>query len=89
MGVAPFALAQAEPPVRPPSVERKVDAVYPPAALASGKRVSVVVRVTVETDGSVTNPEIVESGDLIQFEGGVTLNLKNGAIGASRGTTSQ
>jgi iron complex outermembrane receptor protein len=63
MGVAPASFAQTEPSIRPPSVERKVDAVYPASALASGKSMSVVVRVTVETDGSVTNPEVVQSGE--------------------------
>jgi iron complex outermembrane receptor protein len=56
------AFSQTESSIRPPAVETKVDAVYPADALASGRKVTVAVRVTVGADGSVTNPEIVESG---------------------------
>jgi len=54
--------AQTEPAIRPPSVETKVDAVYPAEALASRTAATVVVRLTVAADGSVTNPEVIESG---------------------------
>jgi len=67
IAIAPVALglpsfAEGEPPVRPPVVETKVDAIYPAEAIASGKQVTVVVRVTVAADGAVTTPEIVKSG---------------------------
>jgi iron complex outermembrane recepter protein len=60
--VASRSLAQTAQHVRPPAVEKKVDATFPPQGLGSRSQVKVVVRVTVTTDGSVVNPEIAESG---------------------------
>jgi len=48
--------------VRPPAVEKKVDATFPTQGLGSRSQVKVVVRVMVATDGTVVDPEIVESG---------------------------
>ncbi|HYZ88210.1 MAG TPA: energy transducer TonB, partial [Myxococcales bacterium] len=56
------AFGQTAPAITPPAAETKVHPVYPPDELASGKRVTVLVRVTVGVDGSVSNPEIIESG---------------------------
>ena len=48
--------------VRPPAVEKKVDATFPTQGLGSRSQVKVVVRVMVATDGTLVDPEIVESG---------------------------
>ena len=60
--VASGSFAQTAQHVRPPAVEKKVDATFPTQGLGSRSQVKVVVRVTVTTDGTVADPEIVESG---------------------------
>ena len=60
--VALRSFAQTAEHVRPPAVEKKVDATFPTQGLGSRSQVKVVVRVTVATDGTVVDPEIVESG---------------------------
>ena len=60
--VASRSFAQTAQHVRPPAVEKKVDATFPTQGLGSRSQVKVVVRVTVTTDGTVADPEIVESG---------------------------
>jgi iron complex outermembrane receptor protein len=60
--VASRSAAQTAQHVRPPAVEKKVDATFPTQGLGSRSQVKVVVRVTVTTDGTVADPEIVESG---------------------------
>ena len=76
--------AQTQPPTHPPSVETRVDAVYPAQALAAGKEVSVMVRVTVGVDGSVTLPaqggtaptlQMVETGSAQDACKGANLTL--------------
>jgi iron complex outermembrane receptor protein len=55
--------ASAQAPVTvPPSVIAKVDALYPPDAAPAAHDLTVVVRVTVEPDGSVASPEVMASG---------------------------
>ncbi|NUQ79589.1 MAG: TonB family protein [Polyangiaceae bacterium] len=63
------ALAQpAQPPaeqpraVTPPQVIDHVDAIYPPAELARGIDTNVIVTVTVERDGTVSDAQITTSG---------------------------
>lgn len=58
----PAAGAPARAEVVPPQVERRVDAVYPPAALAARQEASVVLLVTVEVDGTVNEARVAESG---------------------------
>ncbi len=53
------ALAQG---VTPPQVQEHVDAVYPEARLAEGTESNVVLFVTVEKDGSVSDAKVAESG---------------------------
>jgi TonB family protein len=72
MGVAAPSLAQAQPPIHPASVATQVDAVYPPEALAARRGATVVVRLTVAADGSVTNPEVIESGGAAFDEAALT-----------------
>src|SRR5438132_3553830 len=60
--VALRSFAQTAELVRPPAVEKKVDATFPTQGLGTRHQVKVVVRVTVATDGTVVHPEIVESG---------------------------
>jgi len=59
---ATASLAQPEPAVRPPSVETKVDAIYPADQIAAARQVTLVLRITIAADGSVTDPEVIESG---------------------------
>jgi TonB family protein len=59
---ATASLAQPEPSVRPPSVETKVDAIYPADQIAAAKQVTLALRITIAADGSVTDPEVIESG---------------------------
>lgn len=60
---APSGSADSPPPaVTPPQVLEHVDAVYPLALLARGIEATVIVTITVERDGSVSNPAIAESG---------------------------
>ena len=56
------ALAQQEPVVKPPTVLTHVDPTYPPSALASRKHATVVLRLTIDTDGHVSNVDVVQSG---------------------------
>lgn len=58
---APFALAQTEG-VVPPKLLQHVDAPYPASKLGEHIETNVVVFVTVETDGSVSDAQVVESG---------------------------
>ena len=60
--VALRSFAQTAEHVRPPAVEKKVDATFPTQGLGTRHQVKVVVRVMVATDGTVVDPEIVESG---------------------------
>jgi len=48
--------------VTPPLVSRHVDAVYPSAALVAGQHADVVLVVTVDADGHVTEVKVRESG---------------------------
>ena len=48
--------------VTPPTVIQHVDAVYPSSALAARKHATVMLRVTVDADGHVSNVEVVTSG---------------------------
>jgi iron complex outermembrane receptor protein len=64
---APDAPASPAPPmlpggVSPPQVLTHVDAEYPASALASRRHADVVVRVTVDVDGHVSQVDIAESG---------------------------
>src|ERR1700687_2196275 len=54
-------LAQEGPTITPPFVTTKVDAVYPADAPVVSREATVVVRVTVGTDGAVTDAEVIES----------------------------
>jgi iron complex outermembrane recepter protein len=54
--------AQASGDVTPPTVVQHVDALYPSSALAARKHATVLLRVTVDADGHVTNVEVVTSG---------------------------
>ena len=47
--------------VVPPVVKTHVDAVYPPSALATREHADVVLLVTVDTDGHVSQAEVAES----------------------------
>src|SRR5690349_18673676 len=49
-------------PVRPPVLASRVDAVYPPEALAAGTEADVAVEVTVGADGRVSDERVVASG---------------------------
>ena len=60
--VALRSFAQTAEHVRPPAVEKKIDATFPTQGLGTRHQIKVVVRVTVATDGTVVDPEIVESG---------------------------
>lgn len=55
------ARAQAQP-VTPPELVSRVDAAYPPEALAARKEAQVVLDVTVSEQGEVTAAEVVTSG---------------------------
>lgn len=48
--------------VTPPSVSRRVDAVYPPEALALGEGGAVALRITIDESGHVSGVEVVQSG---------------------------
>ena len=48
--------------VRPPALVSRVDAVYPPDALAAGAEGDVAVEVTVGVDGAVSDARVVSSG---------------------------
>ena len=48
--------------VTPPSIATRVDAVYPPSALAAGKQADVVLTVTVDIDGRVSAVDVFQSG---------------------------
>jgi len=48
--------------VTPPVVLTHVDAVYPPSALAEQRHADVVLTVTVDADGHVSNVEVASSG---------------------------
>jgi iron complex outermembrane receptor protein len=50
------------PVVTPPTVLTHVDAVYPPSALAAQRHTDVVLTVTVDADGHVSNVEVTSSG---------------------------
>jgi TonB family protein len=50
------------PSLRPPALVRRVDAVYPPEALAIGAEAEVTIEVTVGIDGRVSDPRVVSSG---------------------------
>ena len=54
--------AQAPAPVRPPAVVHRVDAVYPPQALASGRQADVTLELTVGADGKVSDVRVTSSG---------------------------
>lgn len=60
----PAAQAEKEPPrnVTPPQVIDHVDAIYPAAELARGVDTNVIVTVTVERDGTVSDAQITTSG---------------------------
>jgi iron complex outermembrane receptor protein len=60
--VASPAAAQDVKPVTPPGVLQQVDAVYPPSALAERKQADVVLTVTVDVDGHVSNLGVAQSG---------------------------
>jgi len=49
-------------PVTPPEVVQRVDAVYPPEAMAARQEGTVVLLVTVGADGSVTDVSVAQSG---------------------------
>ncbi len=53
--------AQEGPTLTPPAVTTKVDAVYAADAPAVGREARVVVRITVGTDGTVSDAEVIES----------------------------
>jgi TonB family protein len=48
--------------VRPPQVVSRVDATYPPSALAEHRHADVVLNVTVDVEGHVAKADIIESG---------------------------
>jgi TonB family protein len=48
--------------LRPPVLVRRVDAVYPPEALAAGAQADVAVEITVGADGGISEPRVVSSG---------------------------
>ncbi|HZO12256.1 MAG TPA: TonB family protein, partial [Polyangiaceae bacterium] len=48
--------------IEPPRVLEHIDAIYPSSELAQGTETTVVVHVTVEKDGHVSDAEVVESG---------------------------
>jgi iron complex outermembrane recepter protein len=50
------------PAVTPPTVKTHVDAIYPPSALAERRHAVVVLNVTVDAEGHVSNTEVAESG---------------------------
>jgi len=53
---------KAAPSLKPPALVRRVDAIYPPEALAAGAEADVDLEVTVGTDGQVSDPRVVSSG---------------------------
>jgi iron complex outermembrane recepter protein len=56
------AQAPAESAVRPPQLVQGAQATYPPAALAERREGNVVIEVTVDSAGHVSDPKVVESG---------------------------
>ena len=62
--VAPAAWAQGPSggDVKPPVVVDRVDAVYPPSALATHKQADLVLAVTVDADGHVSKVDVLQSG---------------------------
>src|SRR5882762_9288506 len=54
--------AKGAPVVTPPVVSTHVDAVYPPSALSERRHADVVLTVTVDADGHVSNVEVASSG---------------------------
>jgi TonB family protein len=55
-------LGAAQESVRPPQVLERIEATYPPAALAARRQADVVVEVTVDATGHVVDPKVVTSG---------------------------
>ena len=49
-------------PVTPPEILKRVDAIYPPEALSARREATVMLLVTVGTEGSVTDVQVAESG---------------------------
>jgi iron complex outermembrane recepter protein len=56
------AMAQAEPSVRPPQLVQRVEAAYPPAAVAQRREATVTLEVTVDAAGHIGDPKVVQSG---------------------------
>lgn len=48
--------------VKPPQIVSRVDAVYPPEALAKGEEALVALKVSIGADGTIKGAEVVESG---------------------------
>lgn len=61
MPAVPSDSASPQPEVLPPQVERRVDAVYPPAELSARQEGSVLLLVTVRVDGSVGEVSVAQS----------------------------
>jgi len=53
---------EVHPKVRPPAVVRRVDAIYPPDALAAGLQADVTLEVTVGVDGTISDVQVASSG---------------------------
>jgi iron complex outermembrane recepter protein len=54
--------AEAQEGIEPPAVVRRVDATYPPKELAARREATVMLLVTVGTDGAVSSATVVQSG---------------------------
>src|SRR5689334_12364485 len=51
-----------EPTIKPPDVEKRVDALYPPEALAARREASVVLQLTIDAAGAVVDVAVIDSG---------------------------
>lgn len=76
----PAAAAADEPLITPPRVTSRVAARYPSEAFARGIQGTVVLRVTVEPDGAVSNVEVLRSVD-------TQYGIDDAAVAAVRGWT--
>ncbi|HVW27855.1 MAG TPA: TonB family protein [Polyangiaceae bacterium] len=72
---APASLESREAPVTPPAVVTRVDAAYPPEALAARQEGTVTLLVTIGVDGTVMDATVAESGG-DRFDGAALAAVK-------------
>jgi iron complex outermembrane receptor protein len=85
LGMSSPALAQVSTDVKPPVVTHHVDAIYPPSAIQERKHADVVLEVTVDADGHVSNVNVTQSGGLDLDEAAVVAVREWTFVPAMRG----